>query len=220
MLSFNVSFFLWQCTSVLQYLLSGDVPQTFLCHESSRFELIPQSPLFLPCHLFLPSIFQFRDPAVIKNLNLFQLFAVQAHTKTAQVHTHTEKPKKHNKNLQTLTDSSMGLHSSEHRILHTHASLTCNKEHSTLPREGKGLRFNNFTISVRKDIVTKLIHNRLGNKHHKHNKHTRTPQAHTHTEKLQETPQESPHKSPTLADSFMGLHSSKHYWKSDSHTFS
>ena len=62
--------------------LSGDVPQTFLCHESSRFELIPQSSLFLSCNPPLLS-FNFpvpcilnRVPAVGKDLNSFQHFAV------------------------------------------------------------------------------------------------------------------------------------------------
>ena len=48
-----------QCISILQYCLSGNVPQTFLCHGSSRFELIPQSPAFLPCN---PSFLSFNLP--------------------------------------------------------------------------------------------------------------------------------------------------------------
>ena len=61
---------------------SGDVPQTFLCHESSRFELIPQpagffscSPPFLsfdlPIHCFLG-----RNPSFCQNLKFASAFSV------------------------------------------------------------------------------------------------------------------------------------------------
>ena len=56
----KVLFFLGQCTSVLQHHFSGDFPHTFLGHESSHFELIPQSSEFFPCDpLLCRSIFQF-----------------------------------------------------------------------------------------------------------------------------------------------------------------
>ena len=76
-LSYNVSFFLRQCTSVPQ-----NVPQTFLWHESSRFELVPRSPVFVPCD---PSVLSFNvpipclldgDATLFKNLNSLQHFAM------------------------------------------------------------------------------------------------------------------------------------------------
>ena len=81
-LSQKVFFFLKQSFSVLQQHLSGDVPWTCLCHESSRFELIPQSSVFFPCD---PSFLSFDLPvpcfpgwnsAVFKDLNSFQHLAV------------------------------------------------------------------------------------------------------------------------------------------------
>ena len=88
-------FHAWPCT-ILQFLLlpqamhlcpatcsfSCVVPQTFLCHESSHFELIPQSPVFFPCN---PSVLSFYLPipcllcgdcTLFKNLNSFQDFTV------------------------------------------------------------------------------------------------------------------------------------------------
>ena len=50
-LSYNVSFFFRQCTSVLQYFLSVvTFHRPFLCQKSTRFKLTPQSPVFFACN--------------------------------------------------------------------------------------------------------------------------------------------------------------------------
>ena len=49
-LSYDVSFFFGQYTSVLQLFLSCEILLTFLRHESSHFELIPKSSVFLSCN--------------------------------------------------------------------------------------------------------------------------------------------------------------------------
>ena len=70
-LSQKVSFFLRQCTSVLRHLLSGNVSHTFLCHESSPFELVPQSSAFVSCTM-RPKSFELISGR--KVLNLFLSF--------------------------------------------------------------------------------------------------------------------------------------------------
>ena len=45
-----ISILFGQNSSVFQHFLSGNIPQPFLRHETSRLELIPQSTVFLACN--------------------------------------------------------------------------------------------------------------------------------------------------------------------------